>query len=248
MPGFKRNFGRQQGKGRPPRRKMMGMALPRTILKVAPLALALAFGASCRAPAPPARLDATPSGAEAVPAAAVAANASASGQAAIAARAPASPAQTAGTTAQGDTCGLRATLTAKGGHPHALKLTNGGKKTLRLVVPGDGSGEGWRSPVLTWTTDKVGVDAKSGRCGMMNQILANEVFTLAPGESRQFTDWLGSPDFVPGTYDVRLRYRNEPSIASSKGRPDPDVARELAQSSSCDVTSNTIAITISPPP
>ena len=152
-----------------------------------------------------------------------------------------------------DTCGLRATLRElppkDGFARYTLTLTNDGKKPVSLVIPGDGSEAGWRTPTLTWiatTSGKPGVAKEGGRCGMMNAIAESEIFTLAPGASREITEWLGLPSFVAGAYDLRLRYRNDPALQAKKASVTPEVAQKIAQSQSCDVTSNAIKTTLQP--
>jgi hypothetical protein len=80
---------------------------------------------------------------------------------------------------------------------------------------------------------------------MMNRIEPSEIFTLAPGGSRDLKEWIGSPPVVPGTYDLSLTYRNDPGLAShSKGGESADVKRQLAATSACEATSNTIRVTL----
>jgi len=145
-------------------------------------------------------------------------------------------------------CSLKATLRDAGpkasGPRFSLTLTNQGAKPLRLVVPGDGSGEGWRTPVLTWSAkDASGTDASrlnQGRCGFMNRIDASEIFTLAPGATRDLGAWISPPPFGPGTYEVRLTYRNDPRLAARKDSEPDDVKQLILASSACEITSNAI--------
>ncbi|MBX3207673.1 MAG: hypothetical protein KF764_21670 [Labilithrix sp.] len=149
-------------------------------------------------------------------------------------------------------CGLKAIVHDGGARAGAqrftLTLKNDGTKTLRLVVPGDGSEVGWRTPVVTWSATVHGAPAaplEGGRCGMMNRIEANEIITLAPGASRSVKDWVPSPPFATGTYDLKLTYRNDPGLESRKGGGESEaVKRLLAGSSSCEVTSNTVRATL----
>ncbi len=88
-------------------------------------------------------------------------------------------------------CGLVATVSKKAdGNGFALTLKNNGTKAVKLVTAGDGSEAGWRTPALAWTATQNGKPAKElegGRCGMMNEIEKNEVFTIAPGASHTIT-------------------------------------------------------------
>ena len=143
-------------------------------------------------------------------------------------------------------CGLRATLTELaprvGYSEYSLTLKNGGDRPVTLVVPGDGSFDGRRTPVLTWiaTADgKAVVVEDDADCGMMNRIEADEVFTLAPDAVRELKSWVSTPSLVPGTYELALRYRNDPTL--TRGTEErAEVARAVAATQACDVTSNAI--------
>ncbi|MBX3260477.1 MAG: hypothetical protein KF782_12355 [Labilithrix sp.] len=149
-------------------------------------------------------------------------------------------------------CGLRATLKDTGaqanGHRFSLTLTNTGPKALRLVVPGDGSEVGWRTPVVTWTAKVNGAPAAptpGARCGMMNRIEPNEIITLAPGASRTIKDWIPPPEFAPGAYDLALTYRNDPGLQARKGGDESDVVKRLiAESAACEATTNAVHATL----
>jgi len=151
---------------------------------------------------------------------------------------------------RGSTCGLRSTLGSLGQkdgvEQYSLTLTNTSEQPVQLVLPGDGSQVGWRTPILTWTAKSGGkpiAELAPARCGMMNAIEASEIFTLAPGASRTLVEWLGWPRYAPGTYDLEVRYRNDPSLGAHKASAAPDVAAKLASSGACDVTSNAIRAT-----
>lgn len=153
---------------------------------------------------------------------------------------------------QGDTCGLHALLgahpTPNGSLTYSLTLTNQGKVARSLVVPGDGSSAGWRTPVLSWSAVTLaGKPAKEGqmaRCGLMNAIDSTELFTLAPGASKVLSGWIDGPRLPPGTYYLRLRYRNDPKLAGGRARTEPAAAKGIAASSPCDVTSAPLRVTL----
>jgi len=216
---------------------------PRTILGALLAAVALACGGN--APPRPVEVAVIPPNAPSAP---LPSSTSADAEPAPPPSAPAPPSE------PGESCGLRATLRElppkDGFARYTLTLTNGGTKPVALVLPGDGSEAGWRTPTLTWiatANGKPATRAEGGRCGMMNAIAASEIFTLAPGATREITDWLGFPSFVPGTYELRLRYRNDPSLQARKTSVAPDVAQKIAQSGACDVTSNAIKTTLKRP-
>lgn len=141
-------------------------------------------------------------------------------------------------------CDLQATVKMgkgpEGSKRYTLTLKNAGTAPLSLVVPGDGSEVGWRAPVLEWSATSDGrpvEQLESPGCGMMNAIQADEIFTLAPGASKAMTDWIHGPTYAPGSYEVRLRYINDPKREFGKVTATPEVKAMLAASSACDVTS-----------
>lgn len=95
-----------------------------------------------------------------------------------------------------------------------VTLVNRSKKTLHLMLPGDGSESHWRNPHIGWSvlpsakgqhpnaTPKYGM----GRCGNVNSITADEFFDLAPGKSRALGGWLMPPSFGPGQHRVKFYY------------------------------------------
>lgn len=103
-------------------------------------------------------------------------------------------------------------------HGFRAVLHNRGEKAFDLVLPGDGSDVGWRSPTVTWLLDQPdkGAVAKApalGRCGTINEFKATELFTLKPGGSKDLGGWLGGVSFPhAGTYDLQLRYMNDPKL------------------------------------
>ena len=144
----------------------------------------------------------------------------------------------------GDTCGLEATIRTTNADGYIVTLANKGSRPVRLVVPGDGSEAGMRTPILTWIATEGGKPAEpapAGRCGFTNEMTVQEVFTLAPGASREMKDWVGQPYVKPGTYDLKLRFRNDPKQVRNAS---PDVTKLVAATDACDVTSNSIRVTL----
>lgn len=145
-------------------------------------------------------------------------------------------------------CGLRATLSAdqepRGTTKYTLTLKNEGTAARTLVVPGDGSGDGRRTPMLAWSATRDGKPAQQlprEHCGMMNPIEASEIFTLEPGASRAMSAWISGPSYARGRYEVRLRYTNDPR---KQGAASPEIAALLAKTSACDVTSAPLTIQV----
>jgi hypothetical protein len=102
-------------------------------------------------------------------------------------------------------------------------ITNKGKAPVTLVLPGDGSESGWRTPLVGFSSIKIDKEKskhpatvplyRGGRCGNVNALKSNEVFSLAPGKSQDLSGWIGSPRFTElGTYSVVFYYSNDPEL------------------------------------
>jgi hypothetical protein len=139
-------------------------------------------------------------------------------------------------------------------------VTNQGKEAATLVQPGDGSEVGWRTPVIGWSAVKVAsADAKANhpdkpeldhgrRCGNINALKNDEVFTLEPGKKKDLAEWVGQPSLPePGTYKVVFYYANEPG-QKWKGVPlgehDAGAMARVQNSTPCRLKSNEVTITV----
>jgi len=100
------------------------------------------------------------------------------------------------------------------------ELVNGGARERRLVLPGEGSAQGLRTPLLAWSIRGPGdtrshayrrPSTPSHQCGNLPAPRREELVALAPGEARSFR-----PDITrlvlrtPGVYRVVLYYENDP--------------------------------------
>lgn len=84
-------------------------------------------------------------------------------------------------------------------------LVNDGREPVDVVLPGDGSTHGMRSPLVVWSHPPL-----PGICGNINALRADEVVTLAPGQ-RVKLEWLGSLQFAtPGRRRLQLRLEHDP--------------------------------------
>jgi hypothetical protein len=124
-------------------------------------------------------------------------------------------------------------------------LVNEGKNEVLLVEPGDGSDCGWRTPLVAWSLRQ---SRNGGRCGNINALKPEEVFTLAPGASHELKGWIGQPYLPrPGRYRVALRYSNEPQREWS-GVPldehDPKAWEALRRSTPVTAVSNTAEVVV----
>jgi hypothetical protein len=141
-------------------------------------------------------------------------------------------------------------------------ITNKGKQPVTLVRPGDGSGDGWRTPIVQMSmipvVDKSGnlkasrpVEAtpeKRGRCGNINPLKADEVFKVAPGQTTKLTNWHQRlHDIRPGRYSVVFLYANRPAMpwrGLPLGKHDAGAMRRVRNSTECSLVSNSIFITV----
>src|ERR1043166_2217350 len=94
-------------------------------------------------------------------------------------------------------------------------LTNNGASPAILVLPGDGSFSGWRTPIIRWSF--VAHDAPQPYpeqflatdrfCGNINALRLSEVFTLIPSASRGLNEWINPVvDLAPGRYRMKMHY------------------------------------------
>lgn len=133
-----------------------------------------------------------------------------------------------------------------------IAIRNVGAQPLLLVQPGDGSGSGLRTPIVTWSVrDASGPVAQklmrydSG----INHLEPGDVFRLQPGESRALSEWI-SPIIIadPGKYQIRLHYVNDPNFQWNGhpfGKHDPTTMRLVRQSIPCDLASDLVDIVVS---
>lgn len=133
-----------------------------------------------------------------------------------------------------------------------LTLTNRGEESVSLVLPGDGSEAGMRTPFLkyTWLQDGKPVPPRGiGRCGNMNALRAGEVFTLKPGESKVIADWLTAIPPGVGTYQLKVSYTNKPNapFLGLTGKHDEAEMQKLRASTPVSVETNFLDITVAEP-
>ncbi len=92
-------------------------------------------------------------------------------------------------------------------------LTNTGTRSLTLVLPGDGSTSGWRTPTIEWLLEPSWQVPWMVRCGNINALRRGEVFRLAPGETRELGPWIHLPGLrTPGTAKAVMHYSNVPDL------------------------------------
>src|SRR5258708_7501230 len=85
----------------------------------------------------------------------------------------------------------------KGQYPRfTVEIVNRSGREITLVRPGDGSDCGWRTPVVLWAVEGI-KPGRLARCGNVNPLRPDEVFTLKPGQRASLGGWVGLPQ-LPG--------------------------------------------------
>jgi len=132
-------------------------------------------------------------------------------------------------------------------------LRNNDPDSVTLVLPGDGSYFGRRTPLMDWevlTADGRRVERQGVLlCGNINPLRADEVFTLPPGGEKKFLALV--PSYYQykrsGHYRLKLTYENRPRLSwagDPLGRHDATAMRRIQKSTRCKLVSNAIQIEV----
>jgi hypothetical protein len=131
--------------------------------------------------------------------------------------------------------------------PFSAELVNDDTAPVTVVLPGDGSESGWRTPIVRWDPP---VQTTGPRCGNINRLKPEEVVTLAPGKRLPLKDWLGGPAIGgPGKYKVTLELENVPDLkwtGEPLGVHDPAAMKKVGSSSRFKVLSNVVEVEVVP--
>ena len=127
-----------------------------------------------------------------------------------------------------------------------VTLRNTGRDIVKLVHPGDGSWRGARTPIVTWVVEGEAQQSR-GVCGI-NPLQRGEILVLNPGDVVELESWI-PPIYVSrtGPYEIKLTYRNDPSLEWSKDalyEHDPIAWQQMRRSTPCDIQSNTVQIVV----
>ena len=156
---------------------------------------------------------------------------------------------------------LALTISAKSldlrvGEPPVVRaeITNWGSEPVVLVLPGDRSDSGGRTPIIGWEIRVIRQDSDPGpkplllHCGNVNPLRRNEVFTLRPGESRDLGPWVNLHPFrAAGVYAVQFQYENQPMqkwTGLPLGPHDAEAMESLRKSTPCILASNYLTFTV----
>lgn len=130
-------------------------------------------------------------------------------------------------------------------------VTNVGDLVVTLVQPGDGSGENRRTPSVAWVVDQEVQAPGRGGCGNINSLRSEEVFDLFPGQALALSEWIPPLQLRrPGTYEIQLLYRNDPSREMDGiplGQHDADALERMKRSTVCELKSNPVRLTVRMP-
>jgi hypothetical protein len=133
-------------------------------------------------------------------------------------------------------------------HPRfTVEIVNRSRREIVLISPGDGSESGWRTPIVSWAVE--GVKPRGfARCGNVNPLRPDEVFTLKPGQRTSLGGWVGRPQLPgPGTYSVRFRYENKPGlkwVGLPLGKHDEGTMARVRASTPAAAESNSVRIEV----
>jgi len=134
-----------------------------------------------------------------------------------------------------------------------VTLQNTGRDTVTLVLPGDGSYLGWRTPLMDWEVRAPGGPPLKRMpvavCGNINPLRAEEIFRLPPGAQRTFRAAVPMNYRYEKShrYQFRLSYENRPRLVwggMPLGSHDPEAMLLLQHSTQCKLVSNTLELKV----
>ena len=120
-----------------------------------------------------------------------------------------------------------------------ISIFNHSKDSIKIVLPGDGSIIGWRTPIVRWSVIKKGgdekhpnklpeLDKKFGRCKMMNPPKREEIISIGSHSQVEIKGGVYWPQIPKknGKYSVKLYLLNDPNNRLGKIR---DTTSELSE-------------------
>jgi hypothetical protein len=122
-------------------------------------------------------------------------------------------------------------------------LVNRSTQPMTVVLPGDGSSDSLRTPVLRWNPPML-----AGRsCGNINRLKADEVISLGSGE-RAKLDWLGCPYLATvGTHKIFLEMEHIPDLewhGVPLGKHDAGAMAKIQNSRGFKAVSNVVEVEV----
>ncbi len=137
----------------------------------------------------------------------------------------------------------------------SASLVNHGREPVEVVLPGDGSIVGWRTPIIKWSVvSETGVirQHSGGRCGNINPLELDEVVTLRSGERVSLVRYgLFTPRLPSsGVVSVSLSYENDPHLewgGLAMGPHESGAMARVRASTPLSLTSNIVQFEIEAP-
>ena len=137
------------------------------------------------------------------------------------------------------------------------ELTNNGDLPIKMVLPGDGSVVGWRTPLIKWSVEKIDdvqnvqheFHFRSGpRCGNINRVRAEEIVSLKKSETVSFEEgWISYP-LIPcaaGKYAIKMSYENIPDLKwAGMGYHQNYIMRKIRATDYIKIESNEIIVEV----
>jgi hypothetical protein len=124
-------------------------------------------------------------------------------------------------------------------------LINDGPEAAVIVLPGDGSVRGLRSPIVRWNPPMV-----SAGCGNIDRLMRSELVTLEAGDRIHLSRAIGWPELSkPGKQMVSLELENVPGLVwrgIPLGEHDPVAMEMVRNSMPFKVVSNVVEIEVGP--
>jgi len=125
-----------------------------------------------------------------------------------------------------------------------VELVNEGEEPIMIVLPGDGSSVGLRTPIVRWSHVRM-----STGCSFMAGPTLDQIVTVQP-QGRVPLRWLRPPQFdEPGTYTVTLEVENKPHMrwgGLPLGEHNPQAMEKVRQSHRFRALSNPVELTVVP--
>ncbi len=137
------------------------------------------------------------------------------------------------------------------------EIRNNGNESVKLVMPGDGSQSGLRTPMIKWSA--INLDKQTSYehkfqlrtderfCGMINKIKESEIINLEPGVKVLLDEWIGNPSLGTGAgkYAVKLSYENDPASGiKGFGAQDKHIMKRIKKTTPIKLISNEIVVEI----
>jgi len=137
-----------------------------------------------------------------------------------------------------------------------ITLINHGTRKATLVLPGDGSERGWRTPIIGWAVKssddltpypkEVPLNTRP-RCGDMNALERSEIISLDPGTSVTLSSAERPRLITPGRFHIRFYYLNVPNCGwngGDLGHASDDAMQAMRASTPCFIISDELSVTV----